>query len=80
MALTPGPLLRSLGSPPALPPTQAPQLVFSLRLAGLGVSLIDQEPREILHAALQDLELAGAKGRTEVSPRAEHPMHPGCKP
>ena len=56
-----------------------PQLVFSLRLAGLGVSLIDQEPREILHAALQDVELAGAKSDTEVRPRAEHPMFSGRK-
>jgi|TARA_B110001469_G_scaffold46973_1_gene45933 hypothetical protein len=57
-----------------------PQLVFSLRLAGLGVSLIDQEPREILHAVLQDLELAGAKSDTEVSPRAEQSMYLAANP
>ena len=78
-SLNPGPL-PPRGLPPSSVPTQVPQLVFSLQLAGLGVSLIDQEPREILHAALQDVELAGAKSDTEVSPRAEHPMYPGRRP
>ena len=32
-------------------------LLLSLRLAGVGISLIDEEPCEILHAALQGVEL-----------------------